>query len=242
MAKKIYFTSFKGGTGVTTCCIGLGIALARSGERTLIADGDVYSANAMTVAGCANMQVYTLADYERGACRAKQALIGHPEVSNLSIMPSLNLKDRDAARRAINEVDGLFDYILCDKIAQTACDEAIIVTEPYPPAIKSADSCRSALADSGMKVSLIVNKLCGGQIINGETMTAQEIAALLRLELRAVIPEDLTLPAGKCKNGTKKAFAIAAGCIAGKREGICNVMKSYFGPSGYIKRKMRAKI
>ena len=40
MAKKIYMTSLKGGTGVTTCCVGLGLALAGIGERTLVVDGD----------------------------------------------------------------------------------------------------------------------------------------------------------------------------------------------------------
>ena len=42
MAKKIYMTSIKGGTGVSSCAAGLGFALAAAGERTLIADGDVY--------------------------------------------------------------------------------------------------------------------------------------------------------------------------------------------------------
>ena len=36
MAVKIYMTNFKGGTGVTTCAVGLALALAKLGERTLI--------------------------------------------------------------------------------------------------------------------------------------------------------------------------------------------------------------
>lgn len=240
MARKILITSFKGGTGVTTCCLGLGLALASAGERTLIVDGDRHSANALTMAGCGNMQVYTLEDYSKGACRAKQTLVRHPLTSNLNIMSSLNLKDASAAERAISDLDELFDYVLCDKIAAATCEEAIIVTEPFLPSIKSADCCRSALTDGGINsLSLIVNKLNGGQILNGETMTAQEIAAVLRLELKAVIPEDLTLPSGKCRNTTRKAFATAADRIAGRGEDICNVIKNYFGPSGYFKRKMR---
>ena len=115
MAKKIYMTNLKGGTGVTTCCVGLGFALAEAGERTLIIDGDRDGACAMQIGGCANMQVYTLADYEKGACRAKQTLTSHPKAVNLSFISSLGLQDLSAAERAVEELDGLFDYILLDK-------------------------------------------------------------------------------------------------------------------------------
>lgn len=243
MARKIYMTSFKGGTGVTTCCIGLGFALAKTGERVLIADGDVLCGGALLTGGCTNMQVYTLADYERSACRAKQTVITHPKRENLSFMASVGLKDKNSAGKAIDEVDGLFDWILCDKLAPEKCDGALIVCEPYAASIKSADVCRSRLNDGGIKdVGLIVNKLNGGQILSGEVMTAQEIAALLRLPLKAVIPEDLLLPLGKIKKRTEKAFSIAADCVTGKKEAVCNVLTSYFGPGGYFKRKVREMI
>ena len=141
------------------------------------------------------------------------------------------------------ELEGLFDFILCDKICAAGCDAAIIVTEPYPAAVKSADFCASFLSDGGFKdIRLFVNKLNGGQVIEGAVMTAQEIANILHLKLAGVIPEDLTLPLGKIKKGTKKAFAISAENLTGRREGVCNVIKNYFGPYGYFKRKMRDRI
>lgn len=243
MAIKIYMTNLKGGTGVTTCCIGLGLALARAGERTLILDGDRYAANALNIGGCRNMQIYTLADYEKGACRAKQTLIAHPQTVNLTLSASIGLKDEKFAENAVEELDGLFDYILLDNIARKKCDCAIIVSEPFLPSIKSSDACKAMLSDSGIKdISLFVNKLNGGQIINGEVMTAQEIATLLHLPLKAVIPEDLSLPIGKWKKTTLKAFKAAADTVSGKREYTCNVLRPYFGLNGYIKRKVRAKL
>lgn len=243
MAKKIYMTNLKGGTGVSTCCVGLGLALAASGERTLIADGDFYACGAMQIGGCANMQTYTLADFNKGACRAKQTLVSHPGTGNLSFMPSLGLADKKACGRAIDEVDGLFDYILLDKFAPEKCDSAIIVTEPYAPSLKSSDCCKAKLADSGIKdIGLILNKLNGGHVLSGEVMTAQEIAALLRLPLKAVVPEDLSLPLGKWKKSTLKAFKVAAEMLTGKREGVVNVIREYFGLGGYIKRKVRERL
>ena len=243
MAIKIYMTNLKGGTGVTTCCIGLGLALAKSGERTLILDGDRYASNALNIGGCPNMQVYTLADYEKGACRAKQTLVYHHQTINLALSSSLGLRDEKFAENAVDELNGLFDYILLDGIAKRKCDCAIIVTEPYLPSVKSSDACKAMLSDSGIKdISLFVNKLNGGQIIDCSVMTAQEIAALLHLPLKAVIPEDLSLPLGKWKNSTLKAFKLAADTVSGKREAMCNILRPYFGINGYIKRKVRAKL
>lgn len=243
MAKKILFTSFKGGTGVTTVAVGVGFALAAAGERTLIVDGDKLTGCAEIMGECRNSVVYTLADYEKGACRAKQTLVSHPRSSNLLFMPSINSKDGEAFKRAVTDVDGLFDYILCDRAAAEICDCALIVTEPFTPSIKSADLCRSRLTDGGLSdVALIVNKLSAASILNGETMTAYEIAALLRLKLAAVIPEDLSLPLGKAKRRTKNAFRFAADGISGKRDSVFNILRGAGGLNGYIKRKMREKL
>ena len=243
MAKKIYMTSLKGGTGVTTCCVGLGLALAEAGERTLILDGDTAGACALQIGGCANMQTYTLADFASGACRAKQTLVPHRTAVNLCFSSALNLSDPSAAKRAIDELDGLFDYILLDKIAQDKCDFAVIVTEPFVPSIKCADACRAKLTDGGIKeVVLFVNKLNGGQILNGEVMTAQEISSVLRLPLKAVIPEDLGIPLGKFRKSTTKAFKLAAENLCGKSVNVCNVLRPYFGFNGFVKRKVRAKL
>lgn len=153
------------------------------------------------------------------------------------------MKNPTAAISAVADVDGLFDFILADKIAKESCDKAVIVTEPFLPSVKSADCCRSALADGGFKdIGLAVNKICGAQVLNGEIMTAQEIASVLHLPLTAVIPEDLTISAGKCLPNTLKAFKIAAAAISGKKEGVCNVLSKYAGLSGYIKRKLREKV
>lgn len=243
MAKKIYMTNSKGGCGVTTCCIGLGIALAEAGERTLIVDGDSDCASALTAGGCSDMQVYTLKDFASGACRAKQTLVPHPQYSNLTFLSSMGVADKKCAADAVKELDGLFDYILLDKIALACADEGIVVSSPYLTAVKGADNAKSKIADSGIKeIGLIVNALNGGLIIDGLVMTAQETSAVLHIPLKGVIPEDLLLPLGRCKSATKKAFKLTAETITGKGESMCNVLRPYFGLSGIIKRKVRESL
>lgn len=243
MAEKIYFSSFKGGSGVTTVCVGLGLALAEAGEKTLLVDGDILSAQAMIIAGLGNMQVYTLADYERSACRAKQACCSHPKSPNFYIMPSLGMKDAASAKRAIADVEGLFDYVLLDKIAPSCANSAVIVTEPYMPSVKSSDCCRAALSDGGFEnISLIVNKVNGGLALVGEIYTPAQTAEILNLKLLATLPEDVTISVGRWQKNTINAYKTAALAVMGKSGEQFDFMRGYTGVSGIIKRKMRAKI
>ena len=228
---------------MTTCCIGIGLALAEAGGRTLIVDGDTKCGSALMTSGLANMQVYTLSDYEKGACRAKQTVVSHQKNTNLCIMPSIGLSDEKVFARAVADVDGLFDFILLDKVYSAPCDEAVIVTEPYAPSLKCADISRSLLADGGVKeIGLIVCKLSGAQILSGEVMSASQISTLLHLPIKGVIPEDLTLSSGKCRELTSRAYALAAEFLAGGRQNLPDVTRPFYGLNGYFKRKMRQKI
>ncbi|MBE7088698.1 MAG: septum site-determining protein MinD [Clostridiales bacterium] len=243
MAEKIFVSSYKGGVGVTTFCIGVAIALATSGEKTLIVDGDFKCASALTVIGCTNLQVFSLKDYADGACRAKQILIAHPAQKNLYIMPTLNCDDEECLKRAILEVEGLFDFILLDKCASKICSRAIVVTEPYLASLKCADACIASVCDGGIsEVGIVVNKVNGGFIFDGEIMPPEEISYLLHAPLKAVIPEDLLLPLGKCKGETLKAFKLAAQHLCGKTDKIFSVIKGYYGVKGAIKRRIRKNL
>lgn len=241
MAKKILLTALKGGVGVTTCCVGLGRAFAASGEKTLIVDGDYSSGCAATVAGCANLQVFSMNDYKQGNCRAKQLLITHLHYPNFYLLSALGCNDEETLIRAVLEVEGLFDVILFDKCAKKLCDFALVISEPFETSVKSADVCISQLSDAGIKnVSLILNKVNGGLLYNGEIMPHSEIAYLLHVPLKAVIPEDINLPLGKSKNETFKAFNLAAMAILEKKDKIYPITKGYSGINGFFKRKLRS--
>jgi septum formation inhibitor-activating ATPase MinD len=243
MATKIFISSLKGGAGVTTCAVEISKALSNSGQRTLLFDGDSICASALAVAGLWGQHVYTLADAFKGGCRVKQAILQHPRYPHFYILPSLGCGDKQYAVSALKEIEGLFDYILCDKIALHGCDRAIVVTDPYAPSLKCADKQLAILKDGGFKdVGLIVNKINGGLVFDGEIMTPQEIASILHTPLTAVIPEDLTLPLDKCKKSTANAFKIAAENIAKKVQKGLNVTSAYVGLSGFVKRTMRNKI
>lgn len=243
MAVKIFFTSLKGGAGVTTCAVGLGFALSEAGEKTLVLDGDEQVSSALCTAGLAPAGGYTLQDAERGACRVKQAIVRHPKTANLYLLPTLGCEDEEYIIKALREVEGLFDYIICDGAAAGFCTKAVVVTEPYPLSVKCADRRLAQLKDAGFRdAGVIVNKINGGLVFDGEIMTPQETASLLRAPLTGVIPEDLGVPLGKCRKDTLRAFAAAAECVRGKSDKTVSIIKPYLGVGGIIKRKMRLKI
>ena len=243
MADKIFITKSKGGAGATTVVAGLGFALASAGDRTLIIDGDNLCGCGLAVCGCANMQVFTVADYERGACRAKQAMVQHPKYKNLYIMPTLGCTDKEATELAVREVAELFDFVLCDDVAQAVCRRTFVVTEPYLPSVRAADAKLCTLKDGGARIGgIIVNKVNGGLILGGKTSYPEEIAATLNAPLFALVPEDMALTLGQWRAYSMKYFKLAAARLKGKNVKLPYPESGYTGASGYFRRKMRERI
>ncbi len=243
MAEVMYMTGARGGSGVTTCAVNLAAALSAGGERTLVIDGDSDCASGLELCGLLGLSVYTLADVEEGACRVKQAILQHPSSPNLYILPTLGCKSAEIVERAVEECAPLFDYIICDNTGARACSRAALVCDPYSPSLNCAKKRGGEIKDGSFKQSgLIVNKVNGGLVFDGAILTPQEIASIVRLPLWGVIPEDLTLPLGKIKAGTQRAFAMAGEFVAGKSEKLYGVVKSYLGVGGMLKRKLRSRV
>lgn len=243
MTDVVFVTGSKGGTGATTCAVMLGAALAKEGERTLIVDGDFECASVLTLCGLQGLSVYTLADAESGACRVKQAILQHPRIPDLYVLPTLGCKSADFAEAAVKECEGLFDCILCDRTARIACNSAVLVCEPYSDSVTAARKKTAALKDGGFKtVQLIVNKINGGLVFGGAVPTPQEIASLTGAPLLGAIPEDLSVPLGKIKPSTQRAFTMTALKMKERGDKIYGVIKPYAGIKGLIKRKLREMV
>jgi septum site-determining protein MinD len=239
MAIKIFVTSHKGGTGVSSCCFGLACALSSLGFKTLVADGSSFGTGTFLFFDGEFNPVYTLDDYAKGACRAKQILVNLPMTKNACLLSMAGCFDGSVMDRALKELEGLFDYVLCDETSIKLCERALVITEPYVPSLKSADKCISFLRDGGMSnVSVILNKFNGGLVYEGQILPPTEISYLLHCPIVAVIPEDLSMPLGHFKKITSKAFLQAAENLVGNKP---LRLSAYWpvGVSGFLKRKLR---
>lgn len=243
MAEIIYICGAKGGSGATTCAVKLALALGALGERTLVIDGDSECASGLELCGMQGLNVYTLADAETGECRVKQAVLQHPASPNMYVLPTLGLKDRDFAAGAVAECSKLFDVIICDGIGAGACRRAIVVSDPYSSSLEPAKTRGSRLRDGGFEnVELIAAKVNGGLVFDGAVLTPQEFSSVVRIPLLGVIPEDLTLPLGKMRRSTERAFDMTASALLGRSKKTYGTVKPYVGMTGFFKRKLRAHV
>ena len=153
MARKIVVTSGKGGVGKTTVASSLAVALAKKGERVVLCDADLGLNNVDVVTGVENLVTYDLVDVIEGRCRAKQALVLHPDIPNLHILTSSHsMPERYVSpqpfKLVLDALSPQFDYILIDcpagidegfHRAVAAANEAIVVTTPHISALRDAD-------------------------------------------------------------------------------------------------------
>ena len=73
MARKIVFTSGKGGVGKTTVAANLGMRLAAAGESVVLADTDFGLNNIDVVCGVENLIRYDIVDAIEGRCRISES-------------------------------------------------------------------------------------------------------------------------------------------------------------------------
>jgi len=174
MGRVICITSGKGGVGKTFLCANVAAELARGGVRVLCVDCSVGARDLDMVLGVSDRALYHLSDAVTGRCDPMTAIIPHPEISCLSVLPAPQYYspqdfEGGAPQRLIDALRDEFDVILLDGasgldaragIAMEVCDGAIIVVEPTPSSIRMADFAASRLMQAGKReMRIVVNRI-----------------------------------------------------------------------------------
>ncbi len=253
MARKIVITSGKGGVGKTTVACYVSACLAKKGARVVLCDADLGLNNVDITTGVEGLVTYDLVDTIEGRCRAKQALVRHPQYVNLHILTSSHsAPERYVSPQAIKVVlDALapqFDYIVIDcpagidegfHRAVATADEAIVVTAPRLSAIRDADKVITLLKSYNLtSVGLVVNKARGDLLVSGESLSPKDISELLKTPLLGVIPEEYSIYDGTLEQ-PHPAFKILASTIATGKRKFYDVTRKYRGFVGGIKRLLK---
>ena len=256
MARKMVVTSGKGGVGKTTVAVYLATQLAKKGQRVLLCDGDFGLNNVDVATGVENLITYDLVDVIEGRCRAKQALIKHPDFPTLHVRTSRGVTaERDVSPQAVKVVlDSLssqFDFILIDcpagmdtgfHRAVATADEAIVVTTPCLSALRDADKVITALKSYRLtQLFLVVNMVRGDLQLSGETLSPKEIESLLRVDLLGVIPENNDLRKGDLTL-VHTSFKFMVNCLLSGRQKLYDPTKKYSGILGNLRRVLKAHL
>ena len=256
MSRKIVFTSGKGGVGKTTVAADLGVCLAQAGERVVLADTDFGLNNIDVVCGVEDRIHYDIVDAIEGRCRARQALVRHPQFPNLYILAS-NRTDPDkyispqAVRLILDSLASTFDYILIDcpagiesgfHRAVASAEEAVVVTTPHVSSLRDADKTIAVLRSYRLKsVDLVVNMVRGDMMADGEILSPREISDILKTPLIGVIPQDDGIFLGEA-GSAKRAFRMLANNVMRGTRKIYNAAGKYGGFFGSIRRSLKKNL
>lgn len=258
MARKIVITSGKGGVGKTSVTANIGLCLASMGKRVVLCDLDFGLNNLDLVMGLENKIVYDMADAVEGRCRPKQALVQCESQKNLFILASGHGFKKGVTSQnikvVINSFDRLFDYILIDcpagidtgfHRAVSSADEAIVVVTPHISSLRDADKVIGVLRSYRLdNIFLVVNRVRGDLVVDGSTLSPEQIEEVLKTEMIGVIPDDDKVLL--CVNGivgkSGKAFKMLANNIEKGTNKIYRFRKGYEGFWGSIKRGIRRSL
>jgi septum site-determining protein MinD len=203
-ARRIVFTSGKGGVGKTTTTANVGAALAKSGKRVVLVDADIGLRNLDLVLGVEKRIVFDLVEVVEGRCQLRQALIKDKRLENLSILPAAQTRDKTAISElqmaeVTAQLGEMCDYVLIDcpagiehgfRNAIAGATEAIVVTTPEVSAIRDADRVIGKLNERGLPLRLIVNRIRPEMVRSGDMLSVEDVTDILAAELVGIVPDD----------------------------------------------------
>jgi septum site-determining protein MinD len=211
MSKVVVVTSGKGGVGKTTSTASIGAALAKTGKRVCVVDFDVGLRNLDLVMGAERRVVYDLINVAQGDAKLPQALIRDKRIDTLSLLAASQTRDKDAlteegVARVVDELRGLFDWILCDSpagiergalLAMRFADEAVVVTNPEVSSVRDSDriigllDSKTLRAEQGLRMEkqLLLTRFDASRASRGDMLSVADVLEILSIPLLGIIPE-----------------------------------------------------
>lgn len=207
MGKVIAVLSGKGGTGKTSVCAGVAIALVAEGKRVLCIDCDIGLRNLDISLGLSDTDALSFWDVSQGGYSLSGCCV-HPEYPTLSFLTApMNKRpediDPDAFDAMLCEAKAAFDYIFLDapagvdagfRLVSRGADRFLLVTGAHAAAIRDAARVAQLLELMGKEdVRLVVNRV-DKSMLSAVKLTVDDIMDTAGLPLIGVVPEDPSVP------------------------------------------------
>lgn len=203
MGELLAVLSGKGGTGKTSVCAGLAVALAEQGLRVLCVDCDVGLRNLDISLGIPDSSALSFLDVMQGHYPMEQAA-KHPMYPTLSFLTApmncpVEKIDPDQFADFLHSARMKFDFIFLDAAAgvdagfRLVCrgvSRFLLVTGAGPAAVRDASRVGDLLELMGKRdIRLIVNRV-DKKVMGTVQVTVDDVMDTAGLPLLGVIPED----------------------------------------------------
>ena len=198
--------SGKGGTGKTSFCAGVAVALCALGEKVLLIDADRGLRSLDIVLGMSDRVLFSWGDVLDGVCSLKEAAVKHPVVKNLRVLTAPGMEESgsrysgDQIRALLERARPHFTWILIDCPAgfgsevvdfALGADQAVVVSTPDHTSLRGAQRIGTQLANGGAEqIKIAVNRVRAGMIDRGDSVNIDAAMDAAGLPLLGVIPED----------------------------------------------------
>ena len=207
MGSVIAVLSGKGGTGKTTACAGISLALSCAGLRVLCVDCDIGLRNLDISLGLSDSGALSFQDVSEGGYRLDQAA-AHPDYPNLRFLTApMNRRveqiNREAFREMLFQARQQFDFVLLDapagveggfRLVSDAADRFILVTGSGPAAVRDAGRVGELLELAGKSdIRLLVNRV-DRTMLSILDQTIDDVMDAAGLPLIGVVLEDPDVP------------------------------------------------
>ena len=203
MGELVAILSGKGGTGKTSVCAGISIALAAGGKKVLCIDCDVGLRNLDISLGLTDCAPLSFLDVTEGGYHLNQAT-QHPLYPTLHFLTApMNRSADDIDLLAFSEMLQTarreFDFVMLDapagvdagfRLAAVPADRCILVTGSGPAAVRDAARVGEILELMEKRdVRLIVNRV-DREMFAYLQLTVDDIMDTAGLPLLGIVPED----------------------------------------------------
>ena len=211
---QIYLVaSGKGGVGKTTVTANIAACLAKSGNRVLCFDGDIYLKNLDILMNKQDESVFDIQDMYLSRCDFDKAVLEHEEIKGLSFVPAPSLVEEDAGEiysymmKLAVEISENYDFIFIDcpaglsavKTLMTPDAVLLVVATPDLPSVRGAEKIAEIAYAKGARARLIVNKVRPDMIKKKLAPNIDEIIDDTTVRLIGLIPDDKTVLSAAAK-------------------------------------------
>ena len=211
---QIYLVaSGKGGVGKTTVTANIAACLAKSGNRVLCFDGDIYLKNLDILMNKQDESVFDIQDMYLSRCDIDKAVLEHEEIKGLFFVPAPSLVEEDAGEiysymmKLAVEISENYDFIFIDcpaglsavKTLMTPDAVLLVVATPDLPSVRGAEKIAEIAYAKGARARLIVNKVRPDMIKKKLAPNIDEIIDDTTVRLIGLIPDDKTVLSAAAK-------------------------------------------